>query len=162
MSTNLPERTVNTFLCHDPPVENHNFKHSQRIENRWRYRHNPAKSLLDYLPVSVKYWKSAKNSSWLETWKHDDLKAAMSDPNLNNLNCLYVARCLIPVTHTIRGAHLNAWRTSVEVQMALNIEIAPWRQLLILVLFLGLPLPCHTFCFVFHLSLQERLLLVPL
>lgn len=24
------------FLSHDPPVENHNFKHSQRTENRWR------------------------------------------------------------------------------------------------------------------------------
>ncbi len=80
----------------------------------------------------------------------------MSDPNLNNLNCLYVARCLIPLTRTIRGAHLNAWRTSVEIQMALNIEIGPWRQLLILVL--GLPLRCLTFLFCFSsLSAGETL-----
>lgn len=49
----------------------------------------------------------------------------------------------------------HVWRASVEVQTALNIEIGPWRQLLIFVLDLGILSPCLTFLFfVFFTSLS--------
>lgn len=55
-----------------------------------------------------------------------------------------------PCDSHYKGRSLErAWRTSVEVQTALNIEIGPWRQLLTLVLYLVLPFPCFTFLFCF-------------